>query len=73
MDSAAEEKPREDNAVECGQHEQVSRDHIPEGMSKNQWKKRLKQQRIEQGKAEWKYVAMYIHRLSLYMCVCYSN
>ena len=28
----------------------------PEGMSKNQWKKQLKQQRLAQGRAEWKYV-----------------
>ena len=27
----------------------------PEGMSKNQWKKQLKKQRFEQGRAEWKY------------------
>ena len=31
---------------------------IPEGMSKNQWKKLLKLQRIEQGRAEWKYVQL---------------
>ena len=29
---------------------------MPEGMSKNQWKKLLKRQRIEKGRAEWKYV-----------------
>ena len=27
---------------------------IPEGMSKNQWKKQLKKQKIEQGRAEWR-------------------
>ena len=32
------------------------RDVKPEGMSKNQWKKQLKKQRLAQGRAEWKYV-----------------
>lgn len=27
---------------------------IPEGMSKNQWKKVLKRQKMEQGRAEWR-------------------
>ena len=34
-------------------------DSKPEGISKNQWKKKLKQHRREQGRAEWKYVKLY--------------
>lgn len=34
--------------------EKLEEKGVPDGMSKNQWKKLLKQQRIEQGRAEWK-------------------
>ena len=28
--------------------------HVPEGMSKNQWKKMLKKKRYEEGRPEWR-------------------
>ena len=59
MNSPARKKSFEEHKGDAEghkEHEKVPEDYIPEGMSKNQWKKRLKQQRIEQGRPEWKCV-----------------
>ena len=57
METARSDHVQEDVGAAVGSYVPGS-SNIPEGMSKNQWKKLLKRKKYEEGRQEWRYNTM---------------